>query len=140
MPGPKETKCGAVVTLDKFTLTVIDHMLDHLCLKARVVTAALLHLAVDNLVKGNLALDIARGLGDLLVRQAALLHLAGAQAKHQTLAARQPASSSDLMVSIRSRATDSSSTVATSQRWDRIASSWQSSLIIRSSIGVVVTA
>ena len=30
--------------------------------------------------------------------------------------------------------------VATSQRWDRIASSWQSSLIIRSSIGVVVTA
>ena len=59
-------------------------MLDHLCLKARVVAAALLHLAVDNLVKGNLALDIARGLGDLLVRQAALLHLAGTQAKHQT--------------------------------------------------------
>ena len=59
-------------------------MLDHLCLKARVVAAALLHLAVDDLVKGNLALDIARGLGDLLVRQAALLHLAGAQAKHQT--------------------------------------------------------
>ena len=44
-------------------------MLDHLCLKARVVAAAL---------------DIVRGLGDLLVRQAALLHLAGAQAKHQT--------------------------------------------------------
>ena len=59
-------------------------MLDHLCLKARVVAAALLHLAVDDLVKGNLALDIARGLGDLLVRQAALLHLAGTQAKHQT--------------------------------------------------------
>jgi len=59
-------------------------MLDHLCLKARVVAAALLHLAVDDLIKGDLALDIARGLGDLLVRQAALLHLAGAQAKHQT--------------------------------------------------------
>ena len=84
MPGPKETKCSAVVTLDKFTLAVVDHMLDHLRLKARVVAAALLHLAVDDPVKGNLALDVARGLGDLLVRQAALLHLAGTQAKHQT--------------------------------------------------------
>ena len=59
-------------------------MLDHLRLKADEVLLALAHLAVDDLVKGNLALDIARGLGDLLVRQAALLHLAGAQAKHQT--------------------------------------------------------
>lgn len=53
MPGPKETKCGALVPLDQLSKTVIDHMLDHLCLKARVVAAALLHLAVDNLVKGN---------------------------------------------------------------------------------------
>ena len=59
-------------------------MLDHLRLEAHKVLLALAHLAVDDLVKGNLALDIARGLGDLLVRQAALLHLAGAQAKHQT--------------------------------------------------------
>lgn len=59
-------------------------MLDHLRLEAHKVLLALAHLAIDDLVKGNLALDIARGLGDLLVRQAALLHLAGAQAKHQT--------------------------------------------------------
>ena len=59
-------------------------MLDHLCLEADEVLLALAHLAVDDHVISNLALDVARGLGDLLVRQAALLHLAGAQAKHQT--------------------------------------------------------
>ena len=63
---------------------MINHVLNHLRLKADEVLLALAHLAVDDLVKGNLALDIARRLGDLLVRQAALLHLAGAQAKHQT--------------------------------------------------------
>ena len=35
----------ALVPLDQLSKTVIDHMLDHLCLKARVVAAALLHLA-----------------------------------------------------------------------------------------------
>ena len=55
---------------------MVNHVLNHLSLEAHKVLLALTHLAVDDHVISNLALDIARGLGDLLVRQAALLHLA----------------------------------------------------------------